>query len=346
MIWSVEAWRGAAALLVVWAHWAVPLGFEPNYGRYAFVGVDLFFVLSGFVFAPSLFGGVGPLLPYAVRRATRMLPAYWVALAVYVALAAAAGKPLLYLPQHVVLAHLQSREMAFYYNPAFWSLPAELEYYALLPVLAWVCARWGPRGFAAMLAAAIALRLGLMAAADAQSQNLAYLALHHLPGLILEFFLGAWAWHWGRTTNQSRRRLAAALGATLAVATVWAYPVLEHWAGGHDWKNGQLGAVTGAAFALWLAGTAHATPVWGWLRDVGWWAGRLSYGVYLLHMAWLPWLVVLRSAVGAWLALALGLVLLILSAEGLHRLVEAPARAWGRRWAAAWIRQKTSVSPG
>lgn len=346
MIWSVEAWRGAAALLVVWAHWAVPLGFEPNLGRYAFVGVDLFFVLSGFVFAPSLWGGVGPLLPYAVRRAMRLLPAYWAALAVYVALAAAAGKPLLYLPQHVVLAHLQSREMAFYYNPAFWSLPAELEYYALLPVLAWVCARWGLRGFAAMLAVAIALRIGLMRAADGTAQNLAYLALHHLPGMAVEFLLGAWAWHWGRQAEPGARRFAAVLGVALGVATVLLYPLLERWAGGHDWKNGQLGGVTAAAFALWLAGTAWAVPASPWMRGLGWWSGRLSYGVYLLHMAWLPVAVFFQKVLGAWPALLLGLVLLFLSAEGLHRAVEAPARRWGRRWAQRRAAQKTSVSPG
>lgn len=346
MIWAVEAWRGAAALLVVWAHWAVPLGFAPHYGRYAFVGVDLFFVLSGFVFGPSLFGGVGPLLPYAMRRAMRLLPAYWAALVIYVVLAASAGKPLLYLPQHVMLAHVQSREMAFYYNPAFWSLPAELEYYALLPLMGWACIRWGQRAFAVMLAVAIAMRLGLMAVADAQAQNVAYLALHHLPGLAVEFLLGAWAWQWGRRAQPEGQRRAAVLGAALGVATVALYPVLEHWAGGHDWKNGQLGGVTAAAFALWLAGTARIAPAWGWLRDAGWRVGRWSYGVYLLHMAWLPALLLVRPQLGAWPTLLLGVVLLVLSAEALHRVVEAPARAWGRRWAAQRMHQKTSVSPG
>jgi peptidoglycan/LPS O-acetylase OafA/YrhL len=53
-----------------------------------------------------------------------------------------------------------------------------------------------------------------------------------------------------------------------------------------------------------------------------------------------------QKVLGPWPALLLGLVLLFLSAEGLHRVVEAPARRWGRAWARRHTAQKTSVSPG
>lgn len=140
-LWVVEAWRAVAALLVLWAHWGVPLGW-PGMGpqgwlRFAFTGVDLFFVLSGFVFAPLLLQRPAPSLrAFALRRVSRIYPAYLVALAVYVLLAWQAGRPLLHVTEHVLMGHLQSREMAFYYNPAFWSLPVEMAFYAALPLLA------------------------------------------------------------------------------------------------------------------------------------------------------------------------------------------------------------------
>ena len=87
MLWVVEAWRGVASALVVWAHWAAPLGLPMGFTAFAFTGVDLFFVLSGFVFAPVLMQRPVPSLrAYALRRVLRIYPAYLAALALYVAL--------------------------------------------------------------------------------------------------------------------------------------------------------------------------------------------------------------------------------------------------------------------
>ena len=74
MLWVVEAWRGVASALVVWAHWAAPLGLPMGFTAFAFTGVDLFFVLSGFVFAPVLMQRPVPSLrAYALRRVLREL---------------------------------------------------------------------------------------------------------------------------------------------------------------------------------------------------------------------------------------------------------------------------------
>lgn len=48
----IEAFRGFAAFLVVYTHfWALSPG-SPSLLRFAHTGVDLFFVLSGYVFGP------------------------------------------------------------------------------------------------------------------------------------------------------------------------------------------------------------------------------------------------------------------------------------------------------
>lgn len=345
-LWTVEAWRGVAAWLVVWAHWAAPLGVELHWSAYAFVGVDLFFVISGFVFAPTLLQGAAHWTAYALRRMMRIYPAYLVALAVYVLIAQSQDKPLRYLPEHVLMAHLQNREMAFYYNPAFWSLPAEVEFYALLPLLALALRRTGRWGLAGLLLVAAVLRGWLMLQADGQAQNVSYILLHHLPGMGVEFLLGTVAWHLTQCPLAQRwRGWWLVVGGAGCAATVVAYRLLQDATPG--WQNGQIGVLTALCFALLLAGSAHGQPASPMVRMLGWWGGRLSYPVYLLHMAMLPWATTLASSSGPAAALATAALVTLASAWVLHVTVEEPMRQWARCLSLAWqTRQKTSVSPG
>ncbi|MEX2365217.1 MAG: hypothetical protein WD601_01335, partial [Pseudohongiellaceae bacterium] len=46
---------------------------------FLWTGVDLFFVISGFVFAPMVFGEKVAIGPYLVRRFFRIYPLYFVA---------------------------------------------------------------------------------------------------------------------------------------------------------------------------------------------------------------------------------------------------------------------------
>lgn len=344
-MWSVEAWRGVAALLVVWAHWAEPLGIQGGWGWFAFTGVDVFFVISGFVFAPHWLGHKAmPLQAYALRRILRIYPAYLAALAVYVGLAWHSGRPLLYVPEHLLMTHLQSREMAFYYNPPFWSLPSEVEFYVLLPLAAWLTGYHRAVFWPAFFGAAVAMRLLLLAPADGVTQNWAYLALHHLPGLLVEFLLGVWAWQKLQAGPPANRWRWVAGGLAICASAAWLYGWIQGLPGRANWFNGQLGLWVAAGFACVLAGSASWKPHSAWLTHTGLWAGKLSYGTYLLHSAWLAPMLAVRTQLAAhWglpaesvvataAALALGSLGMLASALALNRWIEEPARRWGRRW--------------
>ncbi|MFM8636859.1 MAG: hypothetical protein ACKOER_03865, partial [Betaproteobacteria bacterium] len=89
-----------------------------------------------------------------------------------------------------------SLQTAAAYNVAFWSLPPEVEFYLLLPALAWLAwhgARTKGRALWILLAAALALKLGLvMAAAPSESpEALRSVLTVHAPGLLIEFLLGS-----------------------------------------------------------------------------------------------------------------------------------------------------------
>jgi peptidoglycan/LPS O-acetylase OafA/YrhL len=352
----VEAWRGVAAWMVVYTHFWAFSGTDWPALRLTHTGVNLFFVVSGFVFAPYLFGRPLDLRAHAVRRFFRIYPAYVAALVVYAALKAAEGQPLRYLAEHLTFLHVQSKEMAFYYNPPFWSLPAEVEFYLVLPLLAGLAwrahGRWGPGGpqglLVGLLLAAAALRWALGTASDSAAQNAAFIALHHLPGVLVEFLLGVLAWRVSTRSLSSSMRvgmLGLGLTAWLGLAT-WYGQVGDAGVEAGPLR-GLMGAATAVCFALMVAATvqvAQATRVGAaapgtdarrtW-TGLALWAGRLSYGVYLFHMAALRlaegWAAGWGWGAGAvkWLAVVLTLAM----ATVVYLAWEDPWRRFGRRWA-------------
>jgi peptidoglycan/LPS O-acetylase OafA/YrhL len=55
----IEAWRGFAAVLVMICHYRIFWVTGPSYFDLTATGVDLFFVLSGYVFAPTILTNIG-----------------------------------------------------------------------------------------------------------------------------------------------------------------------------------------------------------------------------------------------------------------------------------------------
>ena len=142
---TLDAMRGVAALIVVWYH-SFPLSdascsVAKNVcvGSYGYLAVDLFFALSGFVlslgFDDKLRDGMTA-IQFMYARACRMMPLYWVGLAMGLAahmyanesyiLSIAEFKGLvLNLAIMPALPHWYFREI-FPYDPPGWSLFFEL----------------------------------------------------------------------------------------------------------------------------------------------------------------------------------------------------------------------------
>lgn len=102
------------------------------------LGVELFFVISGFVILMTVWGkGIGG---FARSRLVRLYPAYWLSLAatagLYGLLGAKPGDPKLSVGEYLVNATMAQR--AFGVTDAsgvYWSLWAELRFYLLMAVL-------------------------------------------------------------------------------------------------------------------------------------------------------------------------------------------------------------------
>ncbi len=337
---DIEGLRALAVVLVVLFH-ADLLGVTGG-----FVGVDVFFVISGFLITGLLIRerrstGSISLRNFYARRARRLLPASALVLVVTLAAAALVAPPLL-VPQiahDVTAAALYVSNVSFaaqatdYFaagsapSPVlhFWSLGVEEQFYLLWPAIILLITR-GARnpvrriGFAVALIAVVSLVFA------------SWLAGVSLPWAF--FLLPSRAWE-------------LALGGMLAVAEPELRRIPGHVAAGAAWLG--LGLVAAAGFlltgasafpgvaallpttgaVLLIAGGMASAP-WGPARLLGArlprFVGGISYSVYLWH--W-PLLVLPALAIGAPLPLFARVLLALAAfplAAGTARLVEDPLR--------------------
>ena len=272
--------RAVAVSIVLVQHWvrpAFPLGE---------LGPSLFFVLSGYLVSGIIWkygawaGAPGPwarrLGTFYLRRALRIGPAYYLALAgcALLPLAAVRAHPAWFLLPAANLLTYQSRGWADGVGH-FWTIAVEVQFYLLWP---WVLGLFGRR-------------------------------LGPLLALVGLSWLFRWGWSVGVRPDMVHLLLPAnldffALGAVLCLAQGRAWLlrlargsyVLLAWLGWVALRllpDPGLGAALGAG--VWLAATDFLTIAWLLHRPGAGprlslrhpavqWVGRRSYGLYLFHL--------------------------------------------------------------
>jgi peptidoglycan/LPS O-acetylase OafA/YrhL len=148
----IDALRGIASLLVLVSHADAyylirydPLG--PYKGYLGETGVYLFFILSGFLIWTSALRQLprqGGLYAYAIHRATRIMPLYYVALAFAIFAfpvlshytPETSGRGLGYdVMRHVTFTQALNPSVSRAFNPVLWTLSHEAVFYTLVPLL-------------------------------------------------------------------------------------------------------------------------------------------------------------------------------------------------------------------
>jgi peptidoglycan/LPS O-acetylase OafA/YrhL len=143
----------ALAIIVVVIYHAGIMGF-PMPGRvhrWGWIGVDLFFALSGYLIGGQLLAPLARnqrinLGRFFARRALRIMPAYFVVLAIYFLLPSWREYPEMSQPFWKFLLSIQN--VALHGGTAFshaWSLAVEDQFYLALPFILLFVNRW-PRG--------------------------------------------------------------------------------------------------------------------------------------------------------------------------------------------------------
>ncbi|MEU4245431.1 acyltransferase [Actinoplanes sp. NPDC026619] len=194
---GLDGLRGLCALYVMLFHcWAYTFRGFPRYrgpewlswlgfGR---LSVVLFLVLSGFSLAlGAAHNGwrLGSLARYARRRAWRILPAYWAALAFSLVIAwTVVRQPHSAEPTagSVVVYTLLLQDLFTVPTPngAFWSIGVEALLYGVLPLLVVLCRRFGPAAMLAVVTLPVIV-IGLVVFGGSPPQEDNWLAPHLVP---------------------------------------------------------------------------------------------------------------------------------------------------------------------
>jgi peptidoglycan/LPS O-acetylase OafA/YrhL len=273
------------------------------------LGLICFFVLSGFLlyraFARASLSD-GPRVDfkrYAVRRAARIVPAYWVCLAGSVVLYWLLGPRQMLpsieqIPLFAVFAQNYSADTVMALNPVTWTLSIEMALYLTLPLIGLAAYRLGPKRIGYQVALLVSL-IGVTIAWNAMvyTGDWRPIGPKVLPAYIGHFALGMLGALW---FERSRKVGSGPLGAS-ATAVLFAAGAGIVFLGAY-WHEAGGGGLTYATFSglpaalgftlMITAAAAGQGPAISWLRARPLVAiGVISYGVYLWH---LPLLLVTR----------------------------------------------------
>lgn len=348
---ALDGLRGAACAAIVLVHvWMFDYGDSGHGPKSALdlaigelrLAVPLFFALSGFLVyrpfvAAALEGRPGPRLSrYALRRAARILPAYWATVLGAFALLRVLDHPhaidASQLPAFLAFAQNQSQATINRLDPPMWTLCVEVTFYLLVPLVGLAALRLG-----SVRARQLALVGGLAALGAAL---VAAAAVGHWPKTtttslltnLTSFAAGmaAVALVHGRDLRRRTARALLAAGAALVVADgAWHALAI----GPYEWRAIVADQPAALGFGLAIAALA-GSPVRMRALEVPplTTIGLLSYGAYLWHFPviyalrtwdWMP-----QRLLTAYAAV-LGVTLAIAWVS--WRALEQPAIRWAQR---------------
>jgi peptidoglycan/LPS O-acetylase OafA/YrhL len=358
-IHGLDTLRALAVTLLVLHHYVLFVSDADTFGwvgEIGWVGVDLFFALSGYLIGNQIFKALRApeglsLTRFYARRLLRTLPNFYAVLALYALWPAFRGTtPMLPLWKYLSFTQNIGLEPGTAFSHA-WSLCIEEQFYMLLPACALLAVVLGRRGahlrwvwgaFALAFAAGMAIRAGTWLHGQ-QEQNwlhyyykyIYYSSLCRFDELLagvtlalLKNFHGA---AWARLMGHGRLLLAAGCAAS-ALALRWF--LSDHYG---LWPTvfGYPLLALGCALLI-LAALAPDSPLHR-IRVPG--AGNLalwSYAIYLVHkqvsiLAARP-LADAGYGPGHPLTIAVALALSVLAGWLLYRLVETPFMRLRARW--------------
>ncbi|MEV4868622.1 acyltransferase family protein [Streptomyces syringium] len=330
---SLDGFRVTAALMVVFYHYAAlyggwgrhPRSILPSLylvARYGWLGVEIFFMISGFAICLSAWGR--SLGDFAVSRAARIYPAYWVAVLVTATVVVAWPQVRRVSGWESVLVNLTIAQEALgvsHVDGVYWTLFVELKFYVLFAVIV----ASGVTYRKCVLFCCVWQIAGLVSAAD-HSEALEAWAM---PGFAPYFVAGI--------AFSLMHRFAP--NALLWAIVAFSFILAEHRLGDRLADNRDAGhpmPAWPAQLAVLAAFAIMAIMALGWFSTIRWrWlapAGALTYPLYLIHQhIGMTLIYALRERVPA-LSLVLGVTAVMLGASwALHRLCERPLGVWLRR---------------
>jgi peptidoglycan/LPS O-acetylase OafA/YrhL len=348
-VFVYHAWlaSGARPVLIPLGVWQADL---TPWFAFGWLGLDIFFVLSGFLLTRQEWirlerrshddevRRVVPFLRFCAaflrKRILRVYPAYYGCLTLLIALAAA--HLYLRLPDrlelllHLGMFHNAVDAYVSTMNGVFWTLPFEWQFYLIFPLLFVLLVRAGPWALAGVgLAIVFATKAYVMLTGDGTMHA-------QLPVRLDAFVLGMCAGRLAARAPLSGRAAPIAFYGGLLVLLCTPLLFFDLPTGNHDYS------VKGFVRPLWIAsgvilmllgmtGERHpGVAIFGNRLAVG--LGLISYSIYLFHVPVMEMFILHRAQLGPLASLPLGLPLVLGGALPLvlavsyvsYKLVEQP----------------------
>jgi peptidoglycan/LPS O-acetylase OafA/YrhL len=300
----LDGLRGVAILLVLWYHvWLVsgqdfgPLDFIAKSG---FLGVDLFFFISGFcLFYPyaraKLEGRAEPTTRrFFERRFLKIVPSYLIVLAVFVTMYRPQDAAL-QIATHLAFVHPFSTYTFGAISGPLWTIGIEVQFYLLFPLIVKWFRRSPLLGYAALFAVSESYRAALTASGNGTS----FLLINQLPAFFDVFGAGMFAAY---ALVALRKRPLPSAG-TMTAASVAAFAAGLAGLGfashafttlsadeAHGWMNAYRFAIGPLCIAIAVTTFFSADR---WRSIVGTrvlvFLSAISYNVYLWHLEIVVW---------------------------------------------------------
>jgi peptidoglycan/LPS O-acetylase OafA/YrhL len=329
---DINGLRAFAVMTVILYHFSLP-GFSGG-----FVGVDVFFVISGFLMSGIVFDALDrghfSLIGFYAARARRIFPALIVLCAVLLV----AGYWLLMpaeleaLGGYVVYvltftSNLKFRTESGYFDVEAhekwllhtWSLSVEWQFYLLLPLALMLAWKVRPRR-SFVLVATSALLVGSLGLSTLLTQIKPAWAFYMLPTRAWEMLAGSVVYlvQGQISLTKSRQQQTEILGLTLILCAAYIFTALSEWPG---WLA--LLPVVGATCVLLAARPASPFTA----NRLAQWLGTRSYSLYLWHWPVVVGLGYMELSASIWAVLG-GIALTMLLGDLSFRFVEIPTRRY------------------
>jgi peptidoglycan/LPS O-acetylase OafA/YrhL len=309
---ALDGLRGLAIFVVLWYHYWMLAPVAPALivgghrlsiaivAQTGWVGVNLFFFISGFVifypYARSMVDGspAQTLRAFFIKRLLKIVPSYYLSTIVLVAIGytqLTAGSALRQLAVHAFFLHPFLPSTFYALNGVTWSLGVEVQFYVLFACL-WGLIRRAPvAAFATLALGSVLYRSVVLAHANAAQASF---LLDELPAYLDIFAAGmacAFAYRWidVRCPALARRRAVWTALAIAAGAVFYALLFGIEALGPHSPLVEAVGAQSVEAILFFgiALGSLFALPAWRTLlaNPIALGLAAISYNLYLWHQA-------------------------------------------------------------
>jgi peptidoglycan/LPS O-acetylase OafA/YrhL len=327
---DIDGLRALAVILVVLCH----AGFKTFSG--GFIGVDIFFVISGFVVTNSIRSALAEnrfsFFDFYIRRAKRLAPA------LYFVMFITLGFALLFLvpdAAHSVLkvigavtiftSNIYISKLSGYFDPKAedlpllhtWSLSVEEQFYLVLPLFLFLTRKQSPKRMLVVAAIIFIVSLAASQWAVLRGSPGSYYLFHYRA---FEFITGVMASLLAPLTFHSSRRSDAVFGTGLALILVSAFTF--------DAATPFPGFLALlpclGTFAIIMGGQTSPLAKIFLANVISVGTGKISYSLYLWHwpVFFAMWHFNFHSKLSAVFGIAIALVFSVLT----YRYIEQPSR--------------------